>query len=151
MPSKLNTKEFQVVFPMIPGLATRKDDLLIDSHDLLFRLMFLMHEQSLRSPCTQETNVFGGTWVVWQPDLWLKLEVWDALVAPSGIESCKPLLPNQLKRPLFCRYLTYMISKIGCWSSWDSVPWTNEMGLSENSLAMISPKIIKNQDSLRMS
>ena len=63
-PSKLNTKytkEFPVVFPMIPGLATIKDVLLIDSHDLLFRLMFLMHEQRLRSPCTQETNVFGGT------------------------------------------------------------------------------------------
>ena len=59
MPSKLNTKEFQVVFPMIPGLATRKDDLLIDSHDLLFRLMFLCMSKVSGAPAPKKPMFLG--------------------------------------------------------------------------------------------
>ena len=89
MTPRLNTNKFQVVFPMMPDLATIQDDLLMDSHDLLFHLM-LVHEPIPRSPFIQETNEFGGgTRVAWQSDLWLKFEVWDALVAASGIESCR--------------------------------------------------------------
>ena len=59
MAPRLNTNKFQVVFPMMPDLATIQDDLLMDSHDLLFHLM-LVHEPISRSPFIQETNEFGG-------------------------------------------------------------------------------------------